>query len=92
MYEIQINERGQVTIPKKIRDALGIHPNDSLKVDVNEQNQIVLFKKDVFRDIDDLLRKELQNSGVPEKEIEQKLQEKKIELANQLLHQSTKKK
>lgn len=34
--------KGQVTIPKRIRDALGLQPGMPVVFDVNEQGQIVI--------------------------------------------------
>jgi AbrB family looped-hinge helix DNA binding protein len=36
--------KGQVTIPKKVRDALGLVPGDSVEFDVNQKGQIVIHK------------------------------------------------
>lgn len=36
--------KGQVTIPKKVRDALHLAPGDSVDFDVNPQGQVVLNK------------------------------------------------
>jgi AbrB family looped-hinge helix DNA binding protein len=36
--------KGQVTIPKKVRDALRLSPGDGVDFDVNEEGQIVVHK------------------------------------------------
>jgi AbrB family looped-hinge helix DNA binding protein len=36
--------KGQVTIPKKVREALCLAPGDSVEFNVNADGQIVLFK------------------------------------------------
>ena len=34
--------KGQVTIPKKVRDALGLSPGDDVDFDVNREGQVVV--------------------------------------------------
>ncbi len=36
--------KGQVTIPKKVRDALRLAPGDSVDFDVNREGQVVVHK------------------------------------------------
>lgn len=36
--------KGQVTIPKAVRDALGLKPGDSVAFDVNDDGQVVVSK------------------------------------------------
>jgi len=54
MFDIQVNERGQITIPKPLRDKVHIHPNENLKIDVDEYGRLVLYKKDLIDDLEDL--------------------------------------
>lgn len=85
MYDIQVNERGQITIPKKIREKANIYPRDWLRINVNEKGEVVIFKHRIFDDIEAMLLQQLKNEGVPEEEMEARLLEKKQELARQLL-------
>jgi antitoxin PrlF len=39
-----VTVKGQVTIPKPIRDALGIHPGSLVEFTVNREGEIVLRK------------------------------------------------
>ncbi|MGH8278691.1 MAG: AbrB/MazE/SpoVT family DNA-binding domain-containing protein, partial [Gammaproteobacteria bacterium] len=39
-----VTSKGQVTIPKKIRDALNLAPGSRVEFDVNDNGQIVLHK------------------------------------------------
>lgn len=36
--------KGQVTIPKKVREALRLSPGDGVDFDVNRDGQVVVFK------------------------------------------------
>ncbi len=38
--------KGQVTIPKKVRDALRLNPGDGVEFDVNREGQVVVQKAD----------------------------------------------
>jgi AbrB family looped-hinge helix DNA binding protein len=38
--------KGQVTIPKKVREALRLAPGDGVEFDVNQEGQIVVCKAD----------------------------------------------
>ena len=44
MGKIEIDERGRITLPAKIRDKLQIKPGDKLIINVNSDNTIVLKK------------------------------------------------
>lgn len=87
MEDIQVNERGQITIPKKMRDKAKIYPKDWLRIKLNEKGELIIFKPRIFNDVEEMLMKELRNQGVPEEELEARLQEKKKELARQLLEE-----
>lgn len=39
-----ITQKGQVTIPKRIRDALGIDPGTQVEFEVNKEGEVVLRK------------------------------------------------
>lgn len=47
---MQVTVKGQVTIPRKIRERLGIHPGSKVEFIENERGEIVLqLKKEVNR-------------------------------------------
>jgi antitoxin PrlF len=39
-----VTTKGQVTIPKRVRDHLGIRPGSAVEFDLNKDGQIVLLK------------------------------------------------
>lgn len=41
--------KGQVTIPKKVRDALHLAPGDGVEFDVNREGQVVVLKANTRR-------------------------------------------
>jgi len=43
-----VTQKGQVTIPKKIRDLLGISENDKVEFIINRKNIILKSKKDIL--------------------------------------------
>ncbi len=85
MFDVQINERGQITIPKELRKKANIHPKDNLIVDVDNQGRLILVKKDFFSDLDELIIRDLINQGYSEKDFSTKIPERKKELALSLL-------
>ncbi|MDF2721130.1 MAG: Antidote-toxin recognition MazE, bacterial antitoxin [Paenibacillus sp.] len=85
MFDIQVNERGQITIPKELREKGNIHPRDNLKIDIDEQGRIILFKKDLLDDLEDLIKRDLINEGFSEKDFADKIPERKKELAEALM-------
>ncbi len=42
MNQTSMSAKGQIVIPKPIRDALGIKPADKLQVDIQDKNSIVI--------------------------------------------------
>ncbi len=85
MFDIQVNERGQITIPKPLRDKVHIHPNENLKIDVDEYGRLVLYKKDLIDDLEDLIKRDLINEGFSESDFAEKIPERKKELAKTLM-------
>ena len=47
----KVGEKGQVVIPKEIRDMFNINPGDSILVLADIEKGIALVKPDVFDDI-----------------------------------------
>lgn len=84
-FDVQVNERGQITIPKELRDKVHIHPKENLKIAVDDQGRIILYKKDLIDDLEDLIKRDLINEGYSEDDFAKKLPERKKELAKALL-------
>jgi AbrB family looped-hinge helix DNA binding protein len=55
MGNIELDERGRLTLPVKIRDSLRIKPGDKLTIKVNQDDTITLQKKpskeEIFKDL-----------------------------------------
>lgn len=85
MYDVQINDRGQITIPKELRDTANLQSHDRLKLSINTDGRIVLYKSDFFDDVEDLIRKDLESVGLSAEQVEKKLPERKKELGKALL-------
>src|SRR4051794_39125509 len=84
-YDVQINDSGQITIPKELRDKVHLQAHDRLKLSVNSDGRIVLYKSDFFDDVEDLIRKDLESEGLSVEQAEKKLPERKKELGKALL-------
>ena len=56
---VRVEERGQIVIPKGVRDLFDIHPGDTLLVLADVKQGIAIIKDDVlFRQFDEILSKE----------------------------------
>ena len=51
---VQLKEKGQITIPAKVRKALQIEAGDVLDLYLNEKRELVLVRKGKARQIRDL--------------------------------------
>ena len=85
LFDVQINDRGQITIPKELRDTINLQAHDKLKLSINPEGRIVLYKSDFFDDVEDLIRKDLESEGLSDEQVEKKLPERKKELGKALL-------
>jgi len=85
VFDVQINERGQITIPKELRNKANINPKDTLLLKFDDEGRIILVKKDIFNDLEDLIKKDLISQGFSEKDFNAKIPERKKELAKALL-------
>lgn len=47
----KVGEKGQIVIPKEVRDIFGINPGDSLIVLADSKKGIALVKSDVIEDV-----------------------------------------
>ena len=62
-----------------------LQAHDRLKLSINTDGRIVLYKSDFFDDVEDLIRKDLESEGLSAEQIEKKLPERKKELGKALL-------
>lgn len=85
LYDVQINDRGQITIPKELRDTVNLKAHDKLKISTDTNGRIIVYKPDFFDDLEDLIRKDLVKEGLSAEQIERKLPERKEELGRALL-------
>ena len=85
MSKAQLNDRGQITIPKKIRDKVNLKPNETVNIDINDHDQIIITKRELLDELDDLIEMDLVKEGYTSYDLEEKTIEKKRELANALL-------
>ena len=51
MGNVELDDRGRLTIPVKIRESLHIKPGDKLTIKVNKDNTIILQKKPSKKEI-----------------------------------------
>jgi len=51
MHDVQVGKKGQIVIPKNIRDLFNISPDDHLTMLANKQHGIGLLKPDQAREM-----------------------------------------
>ena len=56
---VKLKEKGQITIPAKVRKALQIKAGDRLNLYVNEKQELILIKNGKVRQIRDLALEKL---------------------------------
>ena len=59
----KVGEKGQIVIPKEIRDMFGITPGDSVILLADKKRGIALLKSDAFEDMTDSILGGLSNEG-----------------------------
>ena len=59
----KVGEKGQIVIPKEIRDMFGIVPGDSVILLADKKRGIALLKSDAFEDMTDSILGGLSNDG-----------------------------
>lgn len=59
----KVGEKGQVVIPKSIRDMFNILPGDSLVVLADKDRGIAIIKADVFDNLTDLTLEGIKNGN-----------------------------
>ena len=59
----KVGEKGQIVIPKEIRDMFGITPGDSVILLADKQRGVALLKSDAFEDMTESILGGLSNDG-----------------------------
>ena len=54
--EVRLDERGRITIPREVRERLGLRPGERLLVRVQGDSIVIRRAKDPFKVIEDILR------------------------------------
>lgn len=70
MGKIELDERGRLTLPVKIRKTLNIQPGDTLSIKINQDNTITLQKKpskeEIFENLVGCIKKPTDEKITPE--------------------------
>lgn len=83
-YMVKVNDRGQIVIPKQVRDHFGI--KSSLRMLVTDEG-ITLSPVTLLDEFDDLILKELQAEGTPSEQLDEKLLERKKQITKMYLEE-----
>lgn len=63
MSKAQLDERVQITIPKAIRDRVNLKANEAVNIVINDYGQIVISKRDILDELNDLSEMDLVKEG-----------------------------
>lgn len=85
MHEVKVNARGQITIPKEIRERTNIKEDDRLSVIIDQEGRVILSKIELLSELDELLKNDLIKEGYSQYEVARRLPEKRRALARSLL-------
>jgi AbrB family looped-hinge helix DNA binding protein len=88
MFTVTINDRGQITIPKELRKKANLNSKDNLGIELDEQGRLIITKKDILSDLEDLIRRDLVSEGHSVYEVETLVSRRKRELGQALLKMS----
>lgn len=78
-YTIDIRPRRQATFPRKLLEELDLKEGDKLVASVKDKKIMLTPKKQVALDAFKALQKAFQESGIPEKEIQEALKKDREE-------------
>jgi AbrB family looped-hinge helix DNA binding protein len=81
-YVVSISSKGQITIPKEVRDRFKLRGKIIIVVDGNE---VRLEAKSLLDEFDDLIIKDLKTEGVSNEMLAPRLAKRKKELAEYIL-------
>ncbi|MHB1684653.1 MAG: AbrB/MazE/SpoVT family DNA-binding domain-containing protein [Bacilli bacterium] len=83
-YMVKVNDRGQIVIPKQVRDQFGIR--SSLRMLVTDDG-ITLSPTTLLDEFDDLIVKDLNAKGISSEQFEEKLLERKKQITKLYLEE-----
>jgi len=82
-----VTSKGQVTIPKKIRDLLDIDPGDKIKFeikDINGDTHVTIRKESTFSYLLEELQEEAKKQDLDKKELDKIIEETRERLVEDL--------
>lgn len=84
MVKTQVNDRGQITIPKELRDKIQLHHKDNVDIELDEEGRLIVTKRDFFDDVADLIIRDLKQEGYEGKELQKMIPVRKQQLSKAL--------
>ncbi len=81
---VKLSSKGQLTLPKKIREDLDLHPGDLVEVEKLDQARYVIAKHSPLRQLTCALGEEAQRRGYRAKDLHRAVEQVRQELWQEL--------
>lgn len=85
---VRLSSKGQVTIPKEIREELDLHQGDLLELAKLDQGQYVIAKYTPLRQLAHVLGEEARRRGYTEKDLQRAVEQIRHQLWQELYAQA----
>ena len=87
---VKLSSKGQLTLPKEIREELGLRPGDLLELEKLDQNRYVIAKYTPLRQLARALEEEARRRGYTEKDLMNAVEHVRQQLWQELVAQARK--
>ncbi len=84
---VKLSSKGQVTLPKEVREDMGLHQGDLLELEKLDQNRYAIAKYTPVRQLARSLEEEARRRGYTEKDLKNAVEQVRQQLWQELVAQ-----